>query len=339
MAAPVYVGGVLLPSDDSLVLDDSDDGPLVVDRVGPVWQTLDDLLGLLPAVLRKGSSTLRDVWLQTWGAVVLQAQADAGFVLEAQASPRFADGLWLDSWANTLGHPRTPGEDDAALRARLMGNSDLVSPTAIKGIVNTVVAAANEPPVIYNEPAVDQAFCGPATTSDPVNINSEQQSIAVLQPWFAFVQPLVPLSGVGAINQTIYYGQNLRFWANYSGVTGNTDIGAFAAPLGPGFWVIVQNPVDDDALTPHSEPLAFSTGTGPSTIGLDPQDFVQGITGATTPHQSEVLGTPTNTSISYGYAPQAYDTIIDRFDSEIARHKAAGVPWVVMIDYPVQYTR
>lgn len=339
MAAPTYVGGVALPSDDSLALDDADDGSLVVDRVGPIWQTLDDLKGLMPAVLRGGTSVVRDAWLQTWGQAALYAQAHFGYVLDAQQSPRFADGLWLDAWGELLGLPRAPGEIDSDYRLRLMQPADLVSPVAVKSAVNAVLTSLSAAPVVYNEPAVDQAYCGPATTSDPINPHAEQQTIASLQTWFAFTQPQVPLSGAGGINQTVYYNQNLRFWANYVGLTGNTDIGAFAAPIGPGFWIIVQAPIGDDAQTPHSEPLSFSTSTGPSTIGLDASDFVQGKTGLTTINQSSVQGDPTFTAVSYGYAPAAYDTIIDRFNIEISRRKAAGVPWVVMIDYPAQFTR
>lgn len=339
MAAPVYVGGVALPSDDSLALDASDDGPFVVDRVGLLWETLDDLKGLLPAVLRGGTSALRDAWLQAWGTGALGAQSSVGFALEAQASPRFADGLWLDAWGELLSRPRAPDESDSDYRARLMTSPDLVSPSAVKAAVDSIVASLGLPPVIYNEPAVDEAFCGPATTSDQVNPNSEQQAIVSLVPWHAFTQPLVPLSGVAGVHQSIYYAQNLRFWADYAGLTGNQKIGAFASPLGASFWIIVQSAVADDGLTPHSEPLIFSTSAGSGTVGLDPQDFVQGITGLTTPDQSVVSGTPSWTAISYGYAPQAYDTVIDKFNIEVSRRKAAGVPWVVMVDYPPSYSR
>lgn len=336
MAAPVYVGGIQLPSDDSIVLDSSDDGALVVDRVGPIWQTLNDLLGLLPAVLRSGSSNLRDTWLQVWGQAALVAQSKFGFVLEAQQTPRYAEGLWLDAWGKLLGKPRAPDEIDSDYRARLMTGVDLLTPTAIKAAVANIVGLT---PVVYNEPAVDQAFCGPATTSDPASQNASKQTIGSLQTWFAFTQPQVPLSGVATQNQSVYYAKNLRFFANYAGVTGNTSIGAFSSPLGAGFWIIVQAPVGDDSLTPHGEPVAFSTSNGVGTIGLDPQDFVQGITGFTTQNQTSVIGTPTNTSLAYGYVPQAYDTIVDKFNIEISRRKAAGVPWVVMIDYPLQFVR
>lgn len=334
MAAPVYTGGIILPSDDSIALDASDDGPLVVDRVGPIWQVLNDLLQLIPAVLRSGSSVLRDAWLQTWGQAALVAQSRFGFVLEAQASPRFAEGLWLDAWGALLGKPRAMSEVDSDYRARLMTGVDLVSPTAIKTAVNAVLAAAGSIPVIYNEPAVDQAFCGPATTSDPINPNSKQQVIVSPQVWHAFTQPQIPLNGVAGINQTIYYAQNLRFWADYTGLTGNTKIGAFSAPLGAGFWIIAQAPIGDDGLTPHAEPVAFSVGGGPSTIGLDPQDFTTGITGITTPSQSITTGTPSWTALSYGYIPAAYDTLIDKINIEVSRRRAAGVPWVAMIDLP-----
>jgi hypothetical protein len=340
VAAPVTVGGIALPSGDTLTLDASDDGPLLVDRVGPIWQVLDDLKGLLPAILRKGDSALRDAWLQTWGQATLIAQARMGQVFEAQHTPRFAEDLWLDAWGDLLGRPRAPDELDAAYRTRLMTTPDLVSATAIKAAVNAVFASANIVTApIYNEPAVDQAFCGPATTSDPVIVNSRQQTIGALQTWFAFTQPLIPINGVGGINQTIYYAQNLRFWANYSGITGNSNIGAFSAPLGAGFWIIAQTPIGDDGLTPHSEPSTFSTSAGNTTVGLDVSDFAQGITGLTTPSQTIISGTPSFTTLSYGYIPAAYDTVIDRLNIEVSRRKAAGVPWVAIIDYPPAYAK
>lgn len=336
MAAPVYVGGIPLPSDDSIVLDASDDGPLVVDRNGPIWQTLNDLLQLLPAVLRSGSSNLRDTWLQVWGQAALAGQASAGYVLEAQESPRYAEGLWLDAWGVLLGKPRAPDEVDSDFRARLMTGVDLLTPAAIKSAVANIVGAT---PVVYNEPAVDQAFCGPATISDPASQNATKQTIAVLQTWFAFTQPQIPLSGVATQNQSVYYAKNLRFFANYAGVTGNTSIGAFSAPIASGFWILVQAPIGDDALTPHSEKLSFSTGAGGGTVGLDPQDFLTGVTGSTTQNQSVTTGTPSWTALAYGYVPQAYDTIVDKFNIEVSRRKAAGVPWVVLVDYPPQFVR
>jgi hypothetical protein len=346
VAAPVYVGGIHLPTDDSIVLDASDDGPLVVDRVGPVWQTLNDLLQLLPAVLRSGSSALRDTWLQVWGQAVLIGQSRVGYVLEAQASPRFADGLWLDAWGRLLGKPRISDEADCDYRARLLTGVDLLTPKAIKAAVSNIVGLT---PVVYNEPAVDQAFCGPATTSDPPSQNASKQTIGSLQTWFAFTQPQIPLSGAATQNQSVYYGQNLRFFANYSGATGNKSVGAYSAPLGAGFWIIVQAPVGDDSLTPHSEPESFSTSNGSSTIGLDPQDFTY------QPFQNDGFGglllfRTQNQSViqpqavapmhpTWGYVPAAYDTVVDRFNIEISRRKAAGVPWVVMIDYPLQFVR
>ncbi len=338
MAAPVYTGGVSLPSDDSLALDVSDDELLVVDRSGPIWQTLDDLKVLLPSVLRKGTSTLRDAWLLVWGTEALTAQTRFGFVLAAQESPRFAEGLWLDAWGNLLGKPRTLDEIDSDYRARLMIGVDLVSPTAIKTALNALVASYNFAPLIYNEPAVDMAFCGPATTSDDPSEHASKQTIGTLQTWFAFTQPQIPLSGVAGVHQTVFYNKNLRFWANYSGLTGNTKIGAFSAPLGSGFWIIIQAPVEDDALTPHLWPDVYSTGKAQLGViygsGLAPSDYMQGITGLTTPSQSVVQGTPSFTTISYGYVPAAYDTLMDKINIEVSRRRAAGVPWVAMVDLP-----
>lgn len=322
-----------LPADNSLVLPPTNDGALVVDRSNIPVPTLADAQQLVPAIVRSIPSAIRDAWLQCWAAMVNFLWARTSFVLEATESPRFAEGFWLDFWGVFLGKPRAPSEADSDYRTRLLVPVDLVTPIAIKNAVNALAAQVTPFPPIYNEPSVDQMFCGPATTSDPVIINSRQQAIVSLQTWFAFTQPQVtPLTPTP--NQTIYAGVNRRLWANYLGLTGNLT-GAFSVPgAGAQFWIIFQGAVGDDSLSPHSEPLSATLG---GVGGLDIQDFLQGITGQSTPNQSIIAGNPTQlpyANISYGYVSQAYDSLFDRVSVEVNRRKACGVPWVAMYDLP-----
>ncbi len=329
---------MLLPSDDSYALDDSDDGPLCIDRNDPLPSDLPSLYQFLPAFARGGTSELRDAWLQTWVKMANTSQARAGFVLQAQASPRFGEGIWLDAFGELIGKPRVAAEEDPDYRARLLSVVDLVSPVAIKAAVDAQIAAVSSETIIYNEPAIDAAHCGPATTSDDIIPHSAQQTIGTLQDWFAFTQPQIPQSGVASINQTIYDSVNVRLWATYTGLTGNKT-GAFVTPVNiPQFWIIIPGNIEDDSLAPHSEPIALSTNTS-STNGFDIPDFVQGIDSATTPNQSSVLGNPSQTPydvISYGYIPKAYDSLFDKINIEVTRRKAGGVNWIVMIDFTPQ---
>lgn len=169
---------MLLPIDDSVALDPSDDGGLVVDRNELVFSTLDDVLKLLPAFARGGTSALRDAWLQTWGQMSATIQARYGFLLGAQESPRFAEGLWLDLFGTLFNKPRTANESDVDYRARLLIQIDIVTPTAIKTAVNAALVQFLPNftgSIIYQEPSIDAAYMAPATTSDPVNANSRQQ--------------------------------------------------------------------------------------------------------------------------------------------------------------------
>jgi len=169
---------MILPIDDTIALDPSDDGPLVTDRSERAAPTLQDLQRLLPAFTRGGTSALRDAWLQVFGQMAATMQARYGFVLEAQESPRFAEGVWLDMFGNLLGKPRTANESDLDYRARLLIPVDIVSPTAIKTAINNALTQFLPNftgSIIYNEPGIDMAHVAPATTSDPIIINGAQQ--------------------------------------------------------------------------------------------------------------------------------------------------------------------
>lgn len=188
-----------LPNDDSFILDSSDDGPVVIDRDELVYQTLDDLKALVPAFLRNVSSPLRDAYLFMWGDMSRAMQARSGFVLESQASPRFAEGIWLDYWGILLNKPRYANELDSDYRARLLLGFDIVSPAAIKGAVNAIVAQLfpnSNIAINFQEPGIDQAFMAPATRSDPIIQNG-------LQQW-TYPPSSVSVSTVGAGDTTSY---------------------------------------------------------------------------------------------------------------------------------------
>jgi len=215
---------VILASDDSIVLPDSDDGALVIDATPLLWDgTTSDLLSLLPGAFRGGEQIDRDAVLQMIGALSNEEWARVAFVLEAQQSPRFADGPWLDWWGDILGRRRQPGETEAAYRARLLVAFATITPDAIKGAVDAIVATLSKSKAIYEEPAIDAAFCGTVDCA-----------------WQSFTQPA-----------------NRRLLSNYPGAA-NASPPSYAVPVTTGglFWIILPADSAGYDRVPFASPLS-----------------------------------------------------------------------------------
>lgn len=261
---------MILPDDDSLVLPDEDDGPFVIDATIPAWDgTMADLLNLLPAVFRTGSLADRDAVLTMLGTVSNTVWARSSFVLDAQKSPRFAEGAWLDDWGERLGRKRQPTEADPAYRARLLSPPDMITPSAIKAAVDGVVAQFTPLRAIYLEPAVDAAYCQPATASDDIIANSNSdpaaasyagQAHGVTATWAAFTQPI---AGQSTANQTVYANTTRRLLSYYPG-TANPTPPSYSTPntTGGEFWIIPPADAAADDQTPHAQPVADSITSG-----------------------------------------------------------------------------
>jgi hypothetical protein len=213
---------VILPADDSLILPDSDDGALVVDASSPAWNgTQQDLLGLIPGIFRSGSMIDREAVLNMLGNISNEEWARVAFVLEAQQSPRFADGEWLAWWGDILGRRQQPGETAAAYRQRLLTPVAVITPSAIKTAVDAAVALFTTFHAIYLEPALDCAFAAP-----------------VVCPWDAFAQP-----------------SNQRLLSYYPDAA-NPNPPSYAVPVTTGglFWIILPSNAGDYERVPFASP-------------------------------------------------------------------------------------
>lgn len=206
---------MIIPDDDSLTLDPSDD-ELVLDHSDRPAPTLDDVLAMLPGWAREDVAPIRDALLQAYGAQANHAWAHIGQTVEQLASPRLAEGRWLDDeWGALLQRPRAPSESDGDYRARLLATPLILTPNAIENAVRAIVERFTQTPIELAEPAVDEIFFAPA---DP---NSGC-------PWTAFWQSTTQ-----------------RLWADYPESL-NRTVGArwtYANSV-PEFWIAI--PGGDD---------------------------------------------------------------------------------------------
>ena len=316
---------MILPSDDSIVIDPSDDGPLVIDSSNPPAPNLADTQALLPGWARSGTSAVRDAWLAAWGAVANTIWARTSFTLEAQQSPRFAEGTQLDEWGTRKQLPRTAGETDAAFRARLLFAQDVVSPNAIAAAYNAALAPyaataaipsshpalAPDFTATYIEPATDALFVGSTTA-----------------PWQAFVQ-----------------SSTQRLWANYPDRPIGTKVGAYVVEaIGgqggtvktPGigrFWIVLPFDAGGD---PASAPCCQAT-----TYPVEPPQSVQNYpypVGAltTTPAIFATLETDylsaAGAAMMFGYLLPATQPLIEKVAQAVEPIRGGGVQWLCFVD-------
>lgn len=196
--------------DEPITLSEVGEGFLVADETEPpVPWTLDELRQYLPGWARAGDAALRDAMLQALAAMARMAWAAFSRLLLAQQSPRYAAGKALAEHGRLRQIARQPGESEGAYRWRLLRTIAIITPAAIKGAVDPLVAALLAPlRAIYIEPAVDAAF---VSAADDV-------------PWMAWVQ------GEGA---------DARLWADYPDRQPGTTAGAYVVPvvMTPLFWI------------------------------------------------------------------------------------------------------
>jgi hypothetical protein len=189
---------VRLPTGSTLELDETS-ADLVIDRTDPVAPSDADVLALLPAWARQADAPIRDAIVAAFRAIANRAWAQVGQILERFASPRFAEGAWLDSlWGELLKRSRTSSETDGEYRARLLGTSEIVSPTAIRTAIDRIVRDGVISPPAFLETATDAMFLAPGDGSTV--------------EWGAWWQP-----------------RTKRLWAKY-GDNPNRTIGAYIVP-------------------------------------------------------------------------------------------------------------
>lgn len=334
---------MILPDDDSLVLPDTDDGPLVIDSTVPIWDgTQADLLGLLPGAFQGNTPVVdRDAVLRMLGEAGNALWARSSAALESQQSPRFADDVWLDWWGDLLGRRRQTGELTAAYRARLLSVIATITPAAIKGAVDAVVATLTRAKAIYLEPAVDHAFCAPATAADAVIVNSSNdpasstystQSHGVAAAWAAFTQPV---AGASTPNMSVYANRSARLLSNYPGAS-NPNPPSYVTPVTTGglFWIILPANSGDNTRLAFSSPVVGgfaddSQFVAPATTS-DPVIINSNNDPSSGTYAGQSHGVvPT---WAYGFCGPASSSLGDLIVSEVDRRLAAGIAYAVIFD-------
>jgi hypothetical protein len=300
---------VQLPDDNSIVLA-ADNDAFVADGSEMPAPTIDDVRALLPAYAQEGDDTpTRAGVLQAFRGLANLLWARIGLVLSAQRSPRHASGAMLDWWGPLFGRFRAVDEGDPQYRQRLLTPTQMVTPTAIKGAIDALVAPFTTQKVNYQEPALDAMFMAPASATDPPKPNATIVS-NVVPAWHAYIQPV-----------------GVRLWANYPDRP-NVKTGAYLVPVPAGahFWVTFPGQPSDASGAPHVAPLSAA----PSWYSK--KDFIGGITGQSGPHQSIVAGTPSAAAGGYGFTSKAVTSLIDQVLSELEQRRGGGVSAAVLID-------
>jgi hypothetical protein len=199
---------MILPDDNSITLADGNDA-LALDHTDRPAPTIDAVLAFLPGWARENAAPIRDAILAAYAAMGNLAWARIGQAVGRLASPRDADGAWLDQeWGELLKRPRAAGEIDPPYRARLLAQPEIISPNAIQAAALAILTRFTEIAPEFVEPAVDGIYYAPA---DP---NSGC-------PWTAFWQ-----------------STSRRLWADYPESV-NRTVGArwVAANAVPEFWI------------------------------------------------------------------------------------------------------
>lgn len=352
---------MLLPDDDTVELP-PDDEDWVADESDPPALFVDDVLALLPGWARKAIGAPGMAVLEALRADANLVWARSSIAIGQQESPRFADAEWLDAWGELQHRPRAPLESDATYRARLMVPLKVVTPNAIRDVVETLVAVAgfapNAAPVI--EEVDDAIYCAPAyqqTGTLLIPLSTQNQTVIAPSvtgvlgvtdpcPWAAFAQP----SATAALNKSVVADRVARLWAVYPDhPDGGVGAGAYLWPnIGAGlisglsinaapilFMVFIPGASDLSDTAPTCWPETFS-GAG----FVTDNDFTVGIDTETTQNQTTVqplyhpdMTLESGANVVYGgYLASAGDSLGDQIIREAETRRAAGVGWFLVVD-------
>lgn len=139
--------------------------PSPIDGGELVVRSSDDVLALLPTEVRRSTS-----------APVRDALAAALTVILQEYQRRSSQGAALGDILRSTGHVldglaadhevfRQPGEEDEALRVRVLGLQDVVTPNAIVAAVNAILEPYTDATARYFESEVDQWFVHDGTAT------------------------------------------------------------------------------------------------------------------------------------------------------------------------------
>lgn len=333
---------ILLPKTDTLAIDSSE--PVVTLDTLSVRE---QMLFLLPSAFRRGEMVDRDSVLAMEAAINNEQWTRTSILMATKQSPRFCEGTDLDWWGVVLGRPRALGEFDPSYRARLLQRPAVITPEAIKAAVGAAVAQFPPAKVFYVEPAIDEIYVAPASASDPVITNSNNDSASPSYPgqahgvaadWSAFTQPV---AGQSTENQSVFVDATVRLLSYYPDDTLNPTPPGYVVPVVTGavFWIITSGDLTNDSLSPHAQPVDDSL-----TSGQFNDDF-EFVAPATT--SDPVVVNSNNDSAAPSYANQdhgvvpkwAYGYIArqganlgELIIAEVAPRKGGGVSYLILFD-------
>lgn len=102
----------------------------------------EDWLAKLPEVVRREEvAPVRDDVAEAASGILLAYQARAAYAA-AQSDGTRATGVYLDGHLEDAGLPRQAGEDDESARDRLYSPQRVVTPNAVKAVVDSILLAA-----------------------------------------------------------------------------------------------------------------------------------------------------------------------------------------------------
>ncbi len=124
-----------------------------------------DVLAVLPAFVRASdSAAVRDALAAALLVILRRHQEISGYA-SAQSDLLRATGLYLEGLCEDHGVFRQAGEQQEALRARVLTTPDLVTPEAILAAANAILAPWTRGAAQYLESALDRLFISDGTAS------------------------------------------------------------------------------------------------------------------------------------------------------------------------------
>lgn len=140
-------------------------GPSPLDGGDLVVRSADDVLALLPPDVRNSASApVRDA-LAAALTEILQSYQNRSSQSAALLDILRASGTRLEGLARDHEVYKQPGESDEALRARVLGLADMVTPEAIVGAVNAILAPYTTKRCRYFESELDCWFVDDGTAT------------------------------------------------------------------------------------------------------------------------------------------------------------------------------
>ena len=201
----------------------------------PVRTTADVLAAYPDHVRREVNAPVRDALIEAKTEMFLGYQEHVDYAA-AQSDPTRATGLYLEEFTNEVGIFKQDGEKDESLRERYFAVPELVTPEAIKGAVDSILAPFTTKTCFLCESVLDRWFVSDGASS-----------------WHSFV-------GDGTSDMTPDYPDR-----RYATRAGSSPGGALAFSDGEGRFFILRIPnisATADAAAVAADGAAVLNGEG-----------------------------------------------------------------------------